>query len=215
MAEIDESRSASAMFAELEMPLADRLTLNAALRYENLDTDSSLDPKLALLYRATDELNLRASASTSFREPSLSQMHADWVNTANVVEYLDPNDPSQGYKPSSIFIRVATTGSEELKPEQATNYNLGAIWAGDAFETRLDYWRVDYEDVITIQNAQQVYNENPFGPSVVYNNGTLAGLSVEYFNTAAIDASGIDLETSYTLDISNGSLKFSAGCPAT
>lgn len=57
-------------------------------------------------------------------------MYADRVNTANVVEYVDSNDPSQGFKFVSLFIRVATTGSEQLAPEQATNYNLGAIWNG-------------------------------------------------------------------------------------
>lgn len=209
VAAVDQSRSTSALFAELEMPLAENLTLNAALRYEDLDTDNSIDPKLALLYRASDNLSLRASVSTSFREPSLSQMYADWVNTANVVEYIDPNDPSLGMKSSSLFIRIATTGSESLKPEQATNYNLGAIWSDEAFDARVDYWRVDYKDVITIENAQQVYNSDPFGSSVVYNNGTLSGMSINYFNAAAIDASGIDVEASYTFDLLGGGLALS------
>lgn len=211
VAEVSESRSTSALFAELEAPLAGWLSMNTALRYEDLETDTSLDYKLSFLAKATDELSFRASWSTSFREPSLSQMHADWVNTANVVEYADPNDPSQGLSSSSIFIRVATTGSEDLKPEEADNFNLGAVWAGESFEARLDYWQVEYSDVITIENAQQVYNADPFGPTIVYNNGTLAGMSIQYFNAASVDAAGLDLEMSYNWDLGDSNLKLTAG----
>ncbi len=217
VAEISESRSTSALFAELEVPLSDRLSMNAALRYEDLDTDTSLDPKLSFLFKATDQLSLRASWSTSFREPSLSQMHADWVNTANVTEYIDPTNPALGLKNdgSSIFIRVATTGSEDLKPEEADNFNLGLVWEGEAFDARVDYWQVDYSDVITVENAQSVYNEDPLGTapgsSIIYNAGILSGLSIEYFNAASIDASGLDMEMSYELPLSNSNLKFTAG----
>lgn len=76
----------------------------------------------------------------------------------------------------------------------------------DAFEARVYLWQVDYEGVITIENAQHGYNADPFGSSVVYNNGTLAGMSIEYFNAAAIDASGIDLKASYLIDMLGGGL---------
>ncbi len=211
VAEVSESRSTSALFAELEVPWSDRLSMNAALRYEDLETDTSIDPKLSFLFKASDQLSLRASWSTSFREPSLSQMHADWVNTANVVEYNDPADINSGKQSSSIFIRIATTGSEDLKPEEADNFNLGLVWEGEAFDARVDYWQVDYSDVITIENAQAVYDADPLGSTIVYNAGTLAGMSIEYFNAASIDASGLDIEMSYDIPLASSNLKLTAG----
>ena len=120
---VDESRSAYAIFAEMEVPLLENLTMNVAVRYEDLDTDSNVSPKIAFLYSATENLSLRASASTSFREPSLSQFNADVTNTVNLVDYqLNPDgtpvlDGSGNKIPnsSSIFIRQATTGNEKLK----------------------------------------------------------------------------------------------------
>lgn len=221
---VNESRSASAVFAEMELPLSEKFTLNAALRYENLETDSSVNPKLALLYQATENLMLRASASTSFREPSLSQFYADTVSTLNVQDYqVDPSGnlvlDGSGQpipKGGSLFIRRATTGSTNLKPETATNYNLGVIWMGDSIEARLDYWQVDYKDVITIEDAQGKLLADPDGPDIERldpndPNSELGGISTNYFNAATINASGIDAETSYSLDTSAGSLKFSLG----
>lgn len=223
--EVDQSRQAAALFAEMEMPLTDKLTLNAALRYEELDSASSVDPKLALLYQATENLSLRASASTSFREPSLSQINADVVNTVNIIDYeLNPDGTPKRDADGNLiqqtnnllFIRQATTGNEDLKPEQATNYNLGVVWSSESWEARLDYWRIDYTDVITIESAQGKLAADPNGPTVVRQDpndptSLLTGISTDYFNAASIDASGIDLEATYTTDLAIGTLKLSAG----
>ncbi|MFL0798167.1 MAG: TonB-dependent receptor [Cellvibrionaceae bacterium] len=205
---VDESRTTYALFAEAEVPVSSWMTANTAIRYENLDTATSVDSKLALLMEATENLSFRASVSTSFREPSLSQMNADVVNTKNVE---DPNNDGVG-----IFIRVATTGNQDLEPEEATNYNFGAIWNSESFEARADYWRIDYKNVITIEDPQAKVNANPNGPTVVRSvvgdpDSTLAGISVDYFNAASIDASGIDLEASYTFDLADSSLKLGFG----
>ncbi len=223
--EVDESRSAKAVFAEIELPITDSFTANAAVRYEDLATASSVDPKLALLYQATDNLSFRGSASTSFREPSLSQINADVVNTKNVrdVQFDGSGNPVtdgegnfQVDSGASIFIRETTTGNKDLEPEQATNYNLGAIWSSEEWDVRADYWRIDYEDVITIESAQAVLLRDPNGPTVVRQDpsdpsSNLAGISVNYFNAQTIDASGFDLEVKYTTDLLNGELKLGAG----
>ncbi|MBB3169115.1 TonB-dependent receptor [Simiduia aestuariiviva] len=221
---VDESRNVSALFTEVEVPLSEDFTVNAALRYERLSQDSSLNPKLALLYQATDKLMLRASASTSFREPSLSQFYADTVSTLNVQDYevspdgnlvLDGNGQPIA-KGGSLFIRRATTGSPDLEPEQATNYNLGVIWVGDALDARLDYWRVDYKDVITIEDAQGKLLADPDGPDIERldpndPNSELGGISTNYFNAATINASGIDAETSYNFTWDNSQLTLGLG----
>lgn len=221
---VDESRSAYAIFAEMEMPLMEDLTMNVALRYEDLDTDSNLSPKIAFLYNATENLSFRASASTSFREPSLSQFNADVTNTVNLVDYeLNPDgtpvlDSNGNMIPnsSSIFIRQATTGNADLKAETATNFNLGGLWSSNSLQVRLDYWNIAYEDVITIESAQAVLDADPNGPSIVRQDpndptSTLAGISTDYFNAANIDASGIDVEINYGLEFGEATLDLSFG----
>ena len=55
---IDESRDSYALFAEANFPLTSSLEANIAVRYEDLSSDSSLDPKLALRWQATEGINL-------------------------------------------------------------------------------------------------------------------------------------------------------------
>ena len=71
--ESSASRTTNAVFLEASTDLSDNLELKGALRYEDLENDSNVDPKLSLRYEASDEVILRASVSTSFRESSLSQ----------------------------------------------------------------------------------------------------------------------------------------------
>lgn len=219
---VDESRQAYAAFAEAEMPVAEGFDVNIAVRYEELDTASSFDPKLALRYKMTDEMIVRASVSTSFREPSLAQFYAQNVNTKGVQDFvLDANgdfvrDENGQIIPrgGTLFIRETQNGSLDLKPEEATNYNLGVVWNSDSLQTRLDYWRVDYKDVITIEDANGKLLADPDGSDIIRldpNDPTseLAGLYTNYFNAETIDASGIDFEASYEWDLAGGSLELS------
>ena len=67
---LSESRSTYAVFAEANIPLTDSIEVDIAGRYEELESDSSFDPKIAVRWQATDSFVLRASASSAFREPS-------------------------------------------------------------------------------------------------------------------------------------------------
>ena len=80
VSELDESRTGYSAFAEAKIPLSDAVEVTTAVRYESLDSGNSVDPKLALRWQVAERVALRASASTSFREPSLSQINAQVVN---------------------------------------------------------------------------------------------------------------------------------------
>ena len=75
--ESDASRRTNAVFVEASTDLTDQLELKGAIRYEDLENDSNVDPKISLRYQVNDDVILRASVSTSFREPSLAQLYSD------------------------------------------------------------------------------------------------------------------------------------------
>ncbi len=214
VAEVDESRTSWAVFAELDMPLTDDLEMNAAVRYEHLDSGTSVDPKLALRYSVTDKLTLRASASTSFREPSLAQFYAQDVALRGIQDYqLDQNgdfllDESGNRIPKGgvLFVRQTQNGNPDLEPEEATNYNAGVVWTDKGFQARIDYWRVDYKDVITIEDPQGKLLADPDGDDILRldpNDPTseLGGVITNYFNASSVDAAGIDIEARYNFDL--------------
>jgi len=190
-------RQSYAVFAELQLPLMESLEVNLAARYENLDTASSIDPKISVRWQASDALVLRASASTAFREPSLAQFYAQETTLQGIQDF----NPDGSAKGGVTFIRVNATGNTDLDPEESTNYNLGAIWqAGDNFDMRLDYWRFEYKDVITVENAQGKLQSELNGDDILRvagDNSQLAGINVNYINAAQVDTDGLDLSANY------------------
>jgi len=192
-APVDVTRDSFAAFAEVSMPLNDSVELNVAARYESLESDSSLDPKISLRWQATDKLVVRGSMSTAFREPSLVQQYNVGTSLQGLV------DPLSGSS-SALFVRVRSEGSIGLKPETSTNTNLGLVYSPtDNLNLRLDWWQFEYEDVITIENAQGKLNADPNGPSVSRVNGVLNGMQVSYINAATVDTDGIDVSADWNI----------------
>jgi iron complex outermembrane receptor protein len=195
---VDEDRQSRAIFAEMQLPVTDSLEVNLAARYEDLETDQSLDSKLALRWQATNSLVLRGSVSTAFREPSLAQFHARETTLQGLQDFNPDGTPKGGV----VFVRVNATGNLELVPEESTNYNFGAIWSpSDSFDMRLDYWRIEYEDVITVENAQGKLQDDLNGDDIIRvagDNSQLAGVNVDYINAAFVDTDGLDLNANFS-----------------
>ena len=200
------SRRTKAVFAEIATDLSDNLELKGALRYEDLETDSNVDPKISLRYQASDEVILRASVSTSFREPSLSQQFSSGVGLQGIQDYNADGSPKGG----SAFIRIATAGNTNLKPEESDNLNMGVIWRpNDNFEAKFDYWMVDYTNVITVASAQGIVARDPSDPRAKRTiDGTLTGVTTSYFNASSVDTNGFDVEMSYGMDTAIGEMLF-------
>ena len=204
--ESSASRTTNAVFVEASTDLSDNLELKGALRYEDLENDSNVDPKISLRYEASDEVILRASVSTSFREPSLSQLYTSGVGLQGIQDYNADGSAKGG----TVFIRIAQDGNPNLKSEEADNLNLGVIWRpSDSFEAKLDYWMVDYTNVITIESAQGIVARTPNDPKVKRTiDGTLTGVTTSYFNAASVETNGFDLEMSYGMDTAIGEMLF-------
>ena len=190
-------RDSTAFFVEAGKDLTDKLSFKGAARFENLDSESTYNPKASLRYQMSDELVLRGSYSTSFREPSLSQLSSSLVSLQGLQDFN-----TDGTKNGSVsFIRVAVAKNENLTPEESDNMNFGAIWTpNDQTSVTLDYWTVDYKNVVTLESAQGKIIANPDSTDIIRTNGTLVGVTTSYFNAASIDASGFDLEATYSFD---------------
>jgi len=199
----DASRNAKAVFVEASNQITDRLELRGALRYEELADDSSINPKISARYEVSDELVLRASLSTSFREPSLSQLTSTTIGLQGIQDFDTDGNPVGG----TAFIRIAQSNNPNLEPEESDNINIGLIWSpNDNFNLKLDYWAIDYSDLITIESAQGKVIANPNDPDVKRTiDGSLIGVNTSYFNASGVDTNGFDLEMTYDFDTGLGS----------
>lgn len=198
VANVDADRTGYAAFAEANFPINERLEITAAVRYEELESDSSFDPKIGLRWELSDSLVMRASASTSFREPSLSQLNATQVSLQGIQDFNADGTPKSGL----AFIRVSSKGTPTLKPEESENFNLGFIFTPtDSLELKLDYWRVDYSDLITQQSAQGLIQQDINGPNIVRTpGGNLIGINTEYFNSSNVEVDGLDIAATWTIN---------------
>ncbi|GHE82455.1 TonB-dependent receptor [Thalassotalea profundi] len=196
LSEVDVDKTSFAMFAESIIPVSEDIELKAALRYEKLENDSSIDPKLAVRWQISDQFIMRASASTAFREASLSQQHASSAVITSITDYELDGTPK-----SPAFVGVIATGNEDLKPEESKNYNIGFIYnPTEDLDFKIDYWRVDYTDLITVENAQGKLIDDPNGVDIIRSDaGFLSSVKVNYFNSSSVNVEGIDFESTWKL----------------
>ena len=204
--ESSASRTTNAVFMEASTDLAENLELKGAVRYEDMENDSNIDPKISLRYEVSDEVIVRASVSTSYREASLSQLTTSGVGLQGIQDYNADGSAKGG----TAFIRIAQDGNPNLEAEEADNLNIGVIWRPlDNFEAKVDYWMVDYSDVITIESAQGIVSRTPNDPKVKRTiDGTLTGVTTSYFNAASVETNGLDVEMSYGMDTALGEMLF-------
>jgi len=200
--ESNASRNAMAVFIEASMDASDKLELKGALRYEDLESDSSVNPKIAFKYKASDTFAIRGSFSTSFREASLAQLTSTTIGLQGIQDYNADGSPKGG----TAFIRIAQKNNPNLAPEESENMNIGALWnPTDQLSMKLDYWAIDYTDVITIESAQGKVAANPNDPDVKRTTGgTLTGVTTKYFNANQVNTSGLDFESTYDFDTTWG-----------
>ena len=62
-----------------------------------------------------------------------------------------------------------------------------------------DYWMIDYNNVITKENAQGKLVSNPTSPDIVRSDatGTIVGMTTRTFNAENVEAAGLDVEGKY------------------
>lgn len=131
----DTSRSVSAGFAELRMPLVsgknrrpaiEELALSVAGRVENYsDFGSTSNPKVGVTWSPVADLTVRGTYGTSFRAPSSLELTNP---SQQVVRRNDPSSPT-----GSTVVLLLTGRSADLGPEEATVWTGGFDFAPRSF----------------------------------------------------------------------------------
>lgn len=120
--EVNAKRNSFAFYADAEADFSENFLLSAALRYEDFsDFGNTLNGKLAMRFKASDNINIRGAVSTGFRAPSLHQQFYSKSNTLfndqGVAEEVGTFTNSS--KAANDF------GIPDLKEETSFNASLG------------------------------------------------------------------------------------------
>ena len=140
------SRRNTAVYADLDLGggVTDSWNIGLAGRYENFsDFGGQATGKVSARIAATEQVSLRASASTGYRAPTPGQQ-----NTFNVSTVFDSEIGdlvNRGTIPSTS--RVATLrGGRQLEPETSFSVAAGAVYEAGSLRLTGDYFRIAIDD---------------------------------------------------------------------
>ena len=194
IAEAHGVRDVHAAYAEIVLPLAPGLEVDAAARFDHYDDfGNAFSPKLGIRWQPADWVVLRAAASKGFRAPSLSENASSTMISYTTSGVIDPYDPDQpGLRVSPTFF---TIGNTELEPEKTQTFNAGAVfspWQGGSLS--VDYYRIEVDNVIGSGNTTTLIAENNPANVLRDANGKLQAVYNRYQNLSELQTSGIDIE---------------------
>ena len=141
-------RNSYSAYADVEVDFTEEWMVSGALRYENYsDFGSTLNWKLASLYKLTDNVNLRAAASTGFRAPSLQQLNFNTIST-NFIN----GDPVEVLTASNDSPEAQAVGIPQLTQEESfsTSFGVTAKIPEANLTLTVDAYFIAIEDRVTL-----------------------------------------------------------------
>ncbi|KZN61569.1 TonB-dependent receptor plug domain-containing protein [Pseudoalteromonas luteoviolacea] len=200
-------RSSHAIYVEAETLLNENWLVSAALRYEDV-SDSGDDTiwKLASRYEVTEDLAVRAAASTGFRAPSLQQSGY----TAFTTTLGGDGSLATSYTATAGSPFPSALGIDGLKLESSDNYNLGLAWdVSGNLSLTLDFYQIKIYDRINLgsfigADSEELTN---FADANTALKATGAVQGNFFSNSLDSTTKGVDLIASYNTDFGNGELE--------
>ena len=196
----NRDRHSSAAYLDFEADIAPRTKLQAAMRHERYsDFGSTTTGKVAGAFKATDDLLLRASASTGFRAPSLQQVYfsstfTDFVSGVPMDVVLAPN----GGKVANA------AGIPKLHEEKSKSYTLGATWTPTkAISVTADLYHIQIDNRIVLSGRFDADNYPALG-AILQNLGV--GQAQFFVNSVDTRTQGLDLTASHRTTLGGGKL---------
>ncbi|EAR13406.1 ferric enterobactin receptor [Polaribacter irgensii 23-P] len=191
--ELDRARNSVAAYLDLDAKFSEEFSTTFATRYENYsDFGSTINFKLASIYKATDNLRIRASFNTGFRAPSLHQLN--YNSTSTIFQDGVPLEVGTFANDSRA---AQLLGIPQLKEETSNSFSAG-------FTAKLPEANLTFTvDGYVVNIADRVVYTGQFKPLLDSNdvpidaaNTELASLLVQANATAAsFFANAIDTES--------------------
>ncbi|MFC4314929.1 TonB-dependent receptor domain-containing protein [Steroidobacter flavus] len=212
---VDDSRDMRAAFTELRVPLLasavsnhdDVLSLSLAARLDDYsDFGSSLNPQLGLLWRPIDDLLIRGSYSTSFRPPSLFELHAPRTTVAQ----SGISDPARNDALSTVTFVAG--GNPNLRSIEANSMTAGFVLTPSevpGLRLLANYWSINTDHRVTfVHFSTMLANEAAFQDRIVRDvptaadiaagiPGRLLQIDLSRMNFGRLTTNGIDVEAKY------------------
>ncbi|MEO6348935.1 MAG: TonB-dependent receptor [Aquaticitalea sp.] len=192
--ELSRGRNSIAGYADFEADLTDSFLLSFATRFEDYsDFGSTINFKLASLFKVTDNLNLRAAVNTGFRAPSLHQLNFNSTSTI----FDNAGNPQEVGTFANDSRAAKLLGIPQLKEETSKSVSVGFTAKIPAANISLtvDGYFIGIDDRV-VYTGQFAPKKDSNGVPIDQANAELANLLRQANATAAsFFANAIDTES--------------------
>ena len=183
----------------------DAWLLDVAGRIERFsDFGMTANGKFAARVSVSEQLGLRASASTGFRAPTPGQQNAFNISTIYDPEIMDLTN--NGTIPSTDPLAVEYNG-KPLEPEKSINLAVGAVYESGAFSFSTDFFMINASDRLTTSRNFELSPEDItrlVASGVIREGGVLKRFRF-FINDFETRTTGIDLVGAYEIMRASGS----------
>jgi len=196
-------RDVTSLFAETIIPVLSTVDLNLAVRYDDYsDFGNTTNPKLAVSWRPTDNLLLRASYGEGFRAPDMQELYGN--QSESFPPAIDRVGCANGVAPcSSAQYRAFFGGNPDLQPEESESWTAGVVWnATDDLAFEVTYYDIEFTNQIATLSLQDMFDLEAAGLSntVTRNaDGTVNNVQLTNLNLSGVKSDGIDFGATYSL----------------
>jgi iron complex outermembrane recepter protein len=192
-----------------DLPGAQALDLNAAVRYANYSTSGGVTSwKAGLSWKPIADLRIRATRSRDIRAPNIAELYAGSLEGQTAVFDRQNNNANTPVITNQI-------GNPNLKPEIADTFTGGFVYQPSwltGFSATVDYYNIDLKGAVSALQAQQTVDECAAGApgacANIHRNGagTITRVDLPNLNLDALKTSGVDFELSYLTPVPFGNL---------
>lgn len=213
------NREATSFFAELSVPVVNRVELQIAGRHEDFsDFGTAFKPKYAVSYRPTRWALLRSSYAEGFRAPALIQLFSAQNVSFQGGAVVDPhrrNPANPGQAAVYTSLRTVSGGNPNLGPEESKSYFGGFVIEPTRGVLKNFSFSVDWSNIYIfdrIQTPSVAVSMNQNDPSVVIRQpataedralnqpGEVTELRLTFQNLAKRVTEGLDFGVNYRLN---------------
>lgn len=211
------SQRTNALFAELSVPLigkqnakplATRLEINAAGRWEEVGPFSRSVPKLGISWTPVPSLLLRASWGESFRAPFVTEFLV--VQTPFTSTLTDPRRTP----PSTSGVVISRGSNPDAQGERSENTFAGLVFEpkfAKGLNIQVNYYETEQSNALQIISAQNMVNNESLFPEritrapqdandIALNQpGRITGVQTSFINFGRILNRSADIIIDYTL----------------
>jgi iron complex outermembrane recepter protein len=222
------------VYGELLIPITSSFSASLGSRWSDYSTfGSTINSKLGLEWRPSDQLLFRGTYAQVFRAPTITDLYGGAINNSD--GFSDPcngitvaNNPacqnvstSGGFRQTDSQLNAIKGGTDTLVAEEGEAITLGLVYEPlwlDGFSTTVDFWQVNLDNAIGTIGTQNILNTcfastqaNPSPLCALFtrrSNGEIDILFDKRANVGKVETAGVDLGLRYKIDTDYGKFRF-------